>query len=60
LHADIRGDFLAGGIAAAVQKSYGADLTPAWLDHVRLSTIRRSEKRYGTAARRLSMLPGIP
>jgi hypothetical protein len=24
----------------AVQKAYGADVTPAWLDHVRLSTIR--------------------
>src|ERR1700729_681648 len=26
--------------AAAVKRSYGADITPAWLDHVRLSTIR--------------------
>ena len=26
--------------AAAVQKAYGAQVTPAWLDHVRLSTVR--------------------
>ena len=26
--------------SAAVKQSYGADITPAWLDHVRLSTIR--------------------
>lgn len=26
----------------AVKKAYGADVTPAWLDHVRLSTIRLS------------------
>jgi hypothetical protein len=26
--------------AAAVQKTFGVDVTPAWLDHVRLSTIR--------------------
>jgi hypothetical protein len=26
----------------AVKKTYGADVTPAWLDHVRLSTIRLS------------------
>jgi Peptidase S46 len=26
--------------AATVQKEYGAQITPAWLDHVRLSTIR--------------------
>jgi hypothetical protein len=26
--------------AAAVQKTYGTQVTPAWLDHVRLSTIR--------------------
>jgi len=28
--------------AAAVKQVYGADITPAWLDHVRLSTIRLS------------------
>lgn len=26
--------------AAAVKQSFGADITPAWLDHVRLSTLR--------------------
>src|SRR5271154_3259 len=26
--------------SSAVRQSYGADVTPAWLDHVRLSTIR--------------------
>src|SRR5579863_10076038 len=26
--------------AIAVKQHYGADITPAWLDHVRLSTIR--------------------
>ena len=26
--------------AATVKQLYGADITPAWLDHVRLSTIR--------------------
>jgi hypothetical protein len=26
--------------AAAVRQSFGADITPAWLDHVRLSTLR--------------------
>jgi hypothetical protein len=26
--------------SAAVERQYGADITPAWLDHVRLSTIR--------------------
>src|ERR1700733_7783514 len=26
--------------ASTVQKTYGTDLAPAWLDHVRLSTIR--------------------
>ena len=26
--------------AAAVKRSYGADITPVWLDHVRLSTLR--------------------
>src|ERR1700689_1318376 len=26
--------------ASAVRQSYGADITPAWLDHVRLSTLR--------------------
>jgi nicotinamide mononucleotide adenylyltransferase len=26
--------------AEAVKKSYGVDITPAWLDHVRLSTVR--------------------
>lgn len=26
--------------AEAVSKSYGVDITPAWLDHVRLSTVR--------------------
>ena len=26
--------------AAAVEKAYGTEVTPAWLDHVRLSTIR--------------------
>jgi Peptidase S46 len=26
--------------AATVSKSYGVDITPAWLDHVRLSTVR--------------------
>src|SRR5271154_6311854 len=26
--------------SAAVKQAYGAELTPAWLDHVRLSTIR--------------------
>jgi len=26
--------------AAAVKKSYGVDITPEWLDHVRLSTVR--------------------
>jgi hypothetical protein len=28
--------------ADAVKQTYGADITPAWLDHVRLSTIRLS------------------
>jgi hypothetical protein len=28
--------------AASVKLSYGADVTPAWLDHVRLSTLRLS------------------
>src|SRR5580704_8884848 len=26
--------------SAAVRQSFGADITPAWLDHVRLSTLR--------------------
>src|SRR5258708_17997204 len=26
--------------SSAVKQSYGADITPAWLDHVRLSTLR--------------------
>ena len=26
--------------ASAVRQSFGADITPAWLDHVRLSTLR--------------------
>lgn len=26
--------------AAAVRQAFGADITPAWLDHVRLSTLR--------------------
>ncbi len=26
--------------SSAVKQRYGADITPAWLDHVRLSTIR--------------------
>ena len=26
--------------AAAVKQAYGVDVTPAWLDHVRLSTLR--------------------
>jgi hypothetical protein len=28
--------------AAVVKQTYGVDITPAWLDHVRLSTIRLS------------------
>ncbi len=28
--------------AATVKQQYGADITPAWLDHVRLSTVRLS------------------
>jgi len=28
--------------AAALKQQYGADITPAWLDHVRLSTLRLS------------------
>ncbi len=28
--------------AATVKQKYGADITPAWLDHVRLSTVRLS------------------
>jgi hypothetical protein len=26
----------------AVKQAYGAEITPAWLDHVRLSTVRLS------------------
>src|SRR6266852_4792786 len=26
--------------SATVKQAYGADITPAWLDHIRLSTIR--------------------
>jgi hypothetical protein len=26
--------------ASAVRQSFGADITPAWLDHVRLATLR--------------------
>src|SRR5450432_4445492 len=28
--------------AGAVKRNFGADITPAWLDHVRLSTLRLS------------------